>query len=286
MLLARCGSEATHEPPLSGAAPLRPWRQCSPFPGTRMNEGLQRLRDRDNRGRLRPTYGSCSPPMALESHDDRSRKTASREIAHAGLLSEFEYNVGHHRQNARATSKAQYQAANVADRRNYYIGLPAIVLGVVVSTSIFAALDSSPNSREKIIAGTLSLLAATLAAVQTFFNFSAKAKAHRAAGAQYGDIRRRCEFLLFQYHLIPDGPRKARFAVEQYGQLLDRLADLAANSPDVADRFWKRAQESNKGRDDEEQAQGRDSYLTGIGGALLDDADLGSIAQPPKLPDP
>jgi conflict system pore-forming effector with SLATT domain len=218
--------------------------------------------------------------MASESHDDLSLRPAS-----AGPLSEFEYNVTHHRENARTTSKAQYDAANTADRRNYYIGLPAIVLGVVVSTSIFAALDSSPNSTEKIIAGTLSLLAATLAAVQTFFNFSAKAKAHRAAGAQYGDIRRRCEFLLFQYHLIPDGASKARFAVDQYAQLLDRLADLAANSPDVADRYWERALKSNERRDDEEHEKGRDRYVLGIGGAVLDDSELGSSGQAGKHPD-
>lgn len=159
------------------------------------------------------------------------------------------------------------------------------MLGVVVSTSIFAALDSSPNSTEKIIAGMLSLLAATLAAVQTFFNFSAKAKAHRAAGAQYGDIRRRCEFLLFQYHLMRDGPSKARFAINQYAQLPDRLADLAANSPDVADRHWKRAQESNEVRDKQEHGQGRDRYVPGIGGTVLDDLDLDSTEQAGKHPE-
>ena len=159
--------------------------------------------------------------------DDPLHAVRAREV------SEFEINVRSHLENARTNSKAQYIAALDADRMNYYIGVPAVVLGAVVSTSIFATLDSSANTTEKIVAGMFALVAAALAAIQTFFNFSGKARAHRAAGAEYGDVRRRCELLLFNYHLMPDGPETAKFAIDQYAQLLDRLAALAANSPDV-----------------------------------------------------
>jgi hypothetical protein len=194
------------------------------------------------------------------------------QVRNGALKSEFELNVGWHLYNARTNSKAQYSAANAADRRNYWIGVPTVVLGAVVSTAIFSALSRSPNSTEKIVAGTLAALAAALAAVQTFFNFSAKAEAHRAAGAQYGDVRRRCEHLLFEFHLMPDGPAKARFAIDEYAHLLDRMADLAANSPDAA-KYWDRAEADNKRVDEEERRNLRDRYVPGIGGALLSEAD-------------
>jgi hypothetical protein len=84
---------------------------------------------------------------------------------------------------------------------------------------------------------------------------------------------------------MPDEASKARFAVDQYAKLLDRLADLATNSPDVADRHWERAQRSNESRDEKEHEQGRDRYALGIGGTVLDDSDLGSTEQAPKHSD-
>jgi hypothetical protein len=108
--------------------------------------------------------------------------------------------------------------------------------------------------------------------MQTFLNFSTKAKAHRAAGAQYGDARRQCEFVLFQYHLLPDGSTKARFAVEQHGPLVDRQADLAANSPDVARKYWESGRGGEQAADEEHRL--RNQHVLGIGGALLSDLDI------------
>jgi hypothetical protein len=175
------------------------------------------------------------------------------------IIDEFEYNVGVHRENARTVSKAQYRAALAADRWHYLVGLPAVVLGAVVSTSIFATIESSPSTAARIVAGLLGLAATGLASAQTFFNFSGRAKEHRAAGAQYGDVRRRCEQTLFEYRTIADPAEKIVFARQQYPELLDRLADLAATSPDVANKYWDRAQEDNRRRDAEARQRGADA---------------------------
>jgi hypothetical protein len=161
------------------------------------------------------------------------------------MTDEFEYNICAHLQNARCNSNAQYKAALAAERVHYIVGLPAIVLGTLVSTSIFASLDSSPDAAETIVVGAVGLLASALAATQTFFNYSAEAQAYRAAGAQYGDVRRRCEFILYKYHLMTDEDEKQVFATQEYAQPLDRLADLTANSPDVPNKYWDAAKREN-----------------------------------------
>jgi hypothetical protein len=80
------------------------------------------------------------------------------------MTDEFEYNICAHLQNARCNSNAQYKAALAAERVHYIVGLPAIVLGTLVSTSIFASLDSSPDAAETIVVGAVGLLASALAA--------------------------------------------------------------------------------------------------------------------------
>lgn len=229
---------------------------------------------------------AARPRMVLGVNDSRdigqARSEAHDHLSHSANRSErseFEYQLRWLLTNARTNNKAQYYAADAAERKNYYIGLPAVVLGAVVSTSIFAALGGSPGTAEKIIAGTLAALAAALAAIQTFFNFSAKAKAHRSAAAQFGDIRRRCEFVLFQYHLMPDGPNKARFALDQYEQLIARQTDLAASSPDAA-KYWDRASKSNRKADRKEHKKGWDSYSPGIPGVVIDERDPSRADEP------
>ena len=76
-----------------------------------------------------------------------------------------------HLSTTRCNSKVQYKAAPAAEKRHYIVGVPAIVLGALVSTSIFASLDSSPDAAEKIAAGAIGLLASALAATHTFVNY-------------------------------------------------------------------------------------------------------------------
>jgi hypothetical protein len=47
-------------------------------------------------------------------------------------------------------------------------------------------------------------------------------------------------------------------------QLLGRLADLAANSPDIADKFWESALDDNRRRDADESKTGMDQYSFGV----------------------
>jgi hypothetical protein len=180
------------------------------------------------------------------------------------MVDEFEYNVNAYLDNARTNSKAQYKAASAADKWHYVLGVMAVVVGTVVSTSIFGTLATSPAVGWRIVAGLLTLLASVLAAMQTFLNFASRATLHRTAGAQYGDVRRRCEETLVRYHLLTDRADKVAFADGHYRPLLDRLTDRAASSPELADKYWKRAREDNEKRDKEAKKQGTNQYARGI----------------------
>jgi hypothetical protein len=85
------------------------------------------------------------------------------------------------RMNYAILSRAHYNAALRNARWNNYLGIPTVIASTVVGASIFATIDSHPAAGWKIAAGLLSLTAALLASLQTFFRFSEKYERHTLA---------------------------------------------------------------------------------------------------------
>ena len=79
---------------------------------------------------------------------------------------------------------------------HYVLGVPVIVLTTLVGTSVFASLSTQPDPRLQITTGIASVVAAVLAALQTFLGHSDRAEKHRLAGAKYGALGRQLEELL------------------------------------------------------------------------------------------
>ena len=139
---------------------------------------------------------------------------------------------------------AHYRAAKLANQKHMLLGVPAIVTSTAVGTAIFASLNDNPSNTIKVLAGTVSLLGATLSALQTFFKFSELAERHRVAGAEYGDVKRRLDLFLVKY-----GSKDLSFeaeAIEKLAEIVDLLSKLAKESPDVPDAAYRLA-----GRHDE-----------------------------------
>lgn len=63
------------------------------------------------------------------------------------------------------------------------LGVPALIVSTVVGTSVFAALSSS--AVPPFWVGVLSMLAAVLAALQTFMDFGGRSDKHRHAAVRY-----------------------------------------------------------------------------------------------------
>lgn len=91
--------------------------------------------------------------------------------------------------------RAHWEAAKAYKRYSRSLGLPVVVLTTATGTALFASLESS-GGQWQILAGSLALTAAVLAAVQTFLNYSEQAAEHRAAAPRWGVLRRKAQLLL------------------------------------------------------------------------------------------
>lgn len=88
---------------------------------------------------------------------------------------------------------SHYEAAGIAAKKNYRLGVPTIIISAIVGTAIFSTLESSPGTYIKIITGLLSISAVVLSSLQTFLNWSEKAEIHREAGAKFGSLLKELE---------------------------------------------------------------------------------------------
>src|SRR5262249_10329241 len=97
-------------------------------------------------------------------------------------------------------SVAHGLAADTAEKRNKWLGVPVVVLTSIVGTSVFASLSDLGKSQISIAiaTGILSIMAAVFAAVQTFLNFAGSAQAHGRASVRFQALGSMIELLLIQ----------------------------------------------------------------------------------------
>jgi hypothetical protein len=129
-----------------------------------------------------------------------------------------------------------YKSAEAAFRRHQLLGIPVVVIGTLVTTSIFATLNTSPAIGWKIAAGVISLIGAVLSALQIFLRFSEKASEHKASAANYRALGRRVDIFLLKHEGISraDVDELAfESALEQLEKIADALSELAGSSPHV-----------------------------------------------------
>jgi hypothetical protein len=94
--------------------------------------------------------------------------------------------VGDRQYQVRVLARAHALAAEKFEQRGMLLGVPVIILMTIVGTGSFANLVSLGKSQFwiSLIAGILSVTAAVLAALQTFFNYGPKAQKHAEAAAK------------------------------------------------------------------------------------------------------
>lgn len=100
---------------------------------------------------------------------------------------------------AAAAQHAHYYLATNLRRRNLALGIPVVILSAIVGTALFASLAASSDSFPlglRLAVGSVSLLAAVLAAIQTFLRFAERSERHAQAADWYSAIRREIDELL------------------------------------------------------------------------------------------
>jgi hypothetical protein len=127
-----------------------------------------------------------------------------------------------------AAQTAYYEEAERFRRRNYQLGIPVVIVSSLVGTAVFADVGS------KWLVGSVSLIAAVMASLQTFLKFGENATLHGSAADWFSAIRRDIEQLLA---LPPNLRGKPKGALDNIRQEMNRAGQKA---PELSEHLWKR----------------------------------------------
>ncbi len=146
----------------------------------------------------------------------------------------------------RVAMVGHYTAATKCSQSHYLLGLPLVMLSTIAGTSVFAAIGQDPGPVPTAIVGTISILAAVLASVQTFFGYSARAEKHSRAGSRFGRLLKEIE----QKTAFP--PKNDANWEEWVEDFRTRWTAVSDESPTVPRRIWD---EANRNVDKEARAR-------------------------------
>ena len=166
----------------------------------------------------------------LQGHSDDASPWTPRVLT---LLREWNDRAG-------ATAETHYAIAARLGRLNVRLGIPVVVLTTFVGTSVFATLERHVDLSLRILIGVVSVLAAVLASLQTFLRFAERAEKPRAAAESWSSIRREIAEMLA---LHPDYLATRGDPKDYLDRLRRRMDQVAAQSPEMGDRAWSRAEE-------------------------------------------
>jgi hypothetical protein len=146
--------------------------------------------------------------------------------------------VDRQRVRAHRIARAQYLAAMHDRSMHHRLGIPAVTLSAVAGATIFASVGSDLNLFAVIGVGLISLLAAVLAALQTFLGYSERAEKHRVAATRYNDLKRRLDLLLARLYVAAPPLNDVLLLLQSE---VDRFAEIEKESLDVPDRYYDQA---------------------------------------------
>jgi hypothetical protein len=157
-----------------------------------------------------------------------------------GKISEdISLKIAEYQNRAFVTRRSHYLASSIAERKNFWLGIPVVVITALVGTSIFGTLQDNPSVYVKIAAGVLSISATILAALQTYLGFSEKSAKHKEAGARYAAIWRCLDLLNLEIRSL--GDEFSNKAIEELKKVVATLDEVGKESPTVPDRAYKTA---------------------------------------------
>src|SRR5215470_9864950 len=131
-----------------------------------------------------------------------------------------------------AAQSAYYETAEKLRRLNYWLGVPVVVVSSVVGTAIFA--DWSKGGPLKWVVGSVSILAAVLAGLQTFLKFGENATLHGTAADWFAAIRRDIDELLALPADLRGHPK------ECFDSLRQEINKAGQKSPELSEELWRR----------------------------------------------
>jgi hypothetical protein len=122
-----------------------------------------------------------------------------------------------------------------AGRENLSMGLLTTIFSTIVGTTIFANLadkDKTPIPWLQIATGFLSVAAAVLAALQTFFKFSDVSTQNKTAATGYEKIKLTIDIFLLTYDPTSTQTDQAIADLKAITQDLEKIDDSSPSIPD------------------------------------------------------
>ena len=129
--------------------------------------------------------------------------------------------------NASIGKHANYNAAERSKKYKTLFGVPVVVINVALGSVFFFSINQELPDIAKWIGALLALLAASLAALQTYFNFNRTFEAHRSIANRYNELCRECERL---YSLHADELIETSTVADELKSLLREYADINKNA--------------------------------------------------------
>ena len=131
-----------------------------------------------------------------------------------------------------AAQSAYYEEAERLHRQNYLLGIPVIVVSSVVGTAVFA--DWGKDNALKWVVGSVSIVAAILASLQTFLKFGENATLHGSAADWFAAIRRDIDETLALPPELRGHPKHALDSIRQ------EINKASQKSPELSEQLWRR----------------------------------------------
>ncbi len=131
---------------------------------------------------------------------------------------------------------AHYQMALRFNRHERLLGIPVIVTTTVVGTAIFATLQQDAAVGWKIATGLLSVTAATLAALQTFFNYGGEAQRHAEVAVGYARLWRHIDQFKLRYQ---QETATREECLTDLATLVKDMDDLERQAPRITNKIWQ-----------------------------------------------
>lgn len=113
--------------------------------------------------------------------------------------------------------------------RSIQFGLPVVILTTLVGTSAFATFNDTTSNEAKVLVGTVSILAAVLAGIQTFLGYSQVAERHRIAATRYATLRRGIEVAL------------TRHDASLVDSIRSEMDKIGGASPQIGTKVWEKS---------------------------------------------
>ena len=140
------------------------------------------------------------------------------------------------------SGRAHYMSAELLEKRRNKLIIPSIILSSVVGATLFFSIMLKSNYLWlKISLGFFSLVSAVLMTLESRLQLSKSSEESRLAGVKYRAMSRRFDLFTYKYSNKLGDSKIRNQAIKQYEELMNKLDELATESPIIKDVIYEKA---------------------------------------------